>query len=178
MKNKILLPTILFPYVVVGCYFASFAVENAYISSGLFCCFLLSLLIFPIIAIVCNIKFIKANKTTDPLELMKASLKIKYLHIPTYLLVLLECLLLLLMIYMTSPLIMTLLLADIVALCLSDMISIFALVRSIKVYSVKEKTMLTVTLVCQFFFCLDVISLMIAKRKLTKKAAAELPAEQ
>ena len=184
MKNRILLPTILFPYVIVGLFTCGFFIRPylpTVLSELFFSAFeamLAALVLHPIVAIVCNIRFIKANRTTDPLELMQAALKIKYLHIPTYLLVLLECLFLGFMIYMTAPLLLTLLLADIITLCLSDMISIFAIVRSIRTYGVKEKTRLTVTLICQFFFCLDVISLMLAKRRLAKKAAAELPAEQ
>ena len=169
MKSKLLLPVILFPYVAISLFCGIFFL-HVY---DLFPMMFAALLLLPIVAVICSIKWMRTNQTAEPLELMKTALKIKYFHIPAYLVIFLISLFLVMMIYMTTPLLLILVFTDGITLCLSDMLSIFAIVRSGKVCGAEEKAMLTVTLVCQFFFCLDVISLMLAKRKLTKKAGAQ-----
>ena len=173
MKNKLLLPAILFPYVVT-CLFCSIFFLHVY---DLFPVMFAALLFLPLVAVICSIQWMRANQTAEPTALMKAALKIKYLHIPAYLVIFLISLFLVMMIYMTTPLLLILVFTDVITLCLSDMLSIFAIVRSGKVCGAEEKAMLTFALICQFFFCLDVISLLLVKRKMKKKADAQLPAE-
>ena len=73
------------------------------------------------------------------------------------------------MFFMTLPMIIILFIIDSVILLLSNFISIYALAESIKGRIFRNNAIPIIAIVCQFFFCIDVISIFAvffkAKRK-------------
>ena len=153
MKKLLLIPAILFPYsfVLVG------IVSNGYanIDSDLEAYILIGLLF--ILPLVCNIAFIVFSRKDDPYKLISSALIVKLVHIPSYVIIFVMGLISSLMIHMTLPLILMLILFDYIVLITSSFISVFALAKNIK----EKKTLSILALICQFFFCADIISLFV-----------------
>ena len=153
MKKLLLLPAMLFPYsfVLGGILSDGFAnVDSdleAYILIGLFF----------ILPLVCNMAFIILSRKDDPYKLISSALIVKLVHIPSYVIIFVMGLISSLMIFMTLPLILMLILFDYIVLITSSFISVFALAKNIK----EKKTLSILALICQFFFCADVISLFV-----------------
>lgn len=166
MKKWLLIPTIIFPYIILLSYFAFFGLSAisddaykwylnniSYPGIVLLCLFLLS--------VVCNVIFISTAKKASSAEVVKAALTIKCIHIPFFVLVFIFGLFLGFMFIMTFPLIILLVLVDFVIFWLSNMISIFAIIRVLKRKELNLTAALIVTLICQLFFCADVISMFV-----------------
>ena len=153
MKKLLLLPAMLFPYsfVLGGILSDGFAnVDSdleAYILIGLFF----------ILPLVCNMAFIILSRKDDPYKLISSALIVKLVHIPSYVIIFVMGLISSLMIFMTLPLILMLILFDYIVLITSSFVSVFALAKNIK----EKKTLSILALICQFFFCADVISLFV-----------------
>ncbi len=163
MKKCLLIPAIVFPYtvclVLAYGFFGGGFNDNVIAVLGIFAVICLAL------AFVCNLIYIFTTIHAQPNELLKAALLVKLIHIPTYLLIFLFGLLLWVMFFMTFPLILLLVLVDVVTLFLSDMVSVYAMARNVKRYPGP----VAVALVCQFFFCADVISLLVVTCILKKR---------
>ena len=69
--------------------------------------------------------------------------------------------------FMAIPLILLLVIVDYLTLFFSGTLSVMATIKSLK----KAKTLSITTLVCQFFFCLDIISLIVYCIKIKKVGA-------
>lgn len=152
MKKLLLLPTALFPYTVCLLIASMFGGgESAVRTLGIACLVCLGL------AFVCNIGFMAVSREQDARSLVKTALILKAIHIPSYVLIFLLGLGLGISIIMTFPLVLFLVLTDAVTLFLSGMISVYALVRN----AGNQKVLSVVGLICQFFFCADVISLFV-----------------
>ena len=153
MKKLLLLPAMLFPYsfVLGGILSDGFAnVDSdleAYILIGLFF----------ILPLVCNMAFIILSRKDDPYKLISSALIVKLVHIPSYVIIFVMGLISSLMIFMTLPLILMLILFDYIVLITSSFVSVFALAKNIK----EKKTLSILALICQFFFCADIISLFV-----------------
>jgi hypothetical protein len=98
-----------------------------------------------------------ASRKDDPGDLIRAALLIKLFHIPAYIVVFVFGVIAAIMIFMTLPLILMLILFDCIVLLFSSLISVFALAKNIK----NNKLLSVVALICQFFFCADIISLFV-----------------
>ena len=153
MKKLLLIPAILFPYSFVLGGILSDGYAN--VDSDLEAYILIGLLF--ILPLVCNIVFIVLSRKDDPNKLISSALIIKLLHIPSYVIIFIMGLISSLMIFMTLPLILMFILFDYIVLSTSSFVSVFALAKNIK----KNKILSIVALICQFFFCADVISLFV-----------------
>ena len=153
MKKLLLIPAMLFPYSFVLGGIASDGYAN--IDSDLEAYILIGL--FFILPLVCNIAFIVFSRKDDPYKLISSALIIKLVHIPSYVIIFVMGLISSLMIFMTLPLILMLILFDYIVLITSSFISVFALAKNIK----EKKTLSILALICQFFFCADIISLFV-----------------
>ncbi|MGI5959688.1 MAG: hypothetical protein ACOX60_09775 [Massiliimalia sp.] len=165
MKKALLIPAMIFPYLVVLFFICYFIFGN--LSDQFSQIFLkqmewvgVGILLMLAGAVLCNIIFMVSSRTADSAEILKAALLLKCIHIPTYLVLFLFGLILGMMFFITMPLILFLVFLDYITLVLSSMVSVYALARSLR-----DKTLGTglflLGLICQFLFCLDVISLLI-----------------
>jgi len=160
MKKLLLLPVMIFPYSpVLGVLLGGLFSENVapYIFGILLSLFFCG-------TPICNIIFMILSRNDDPQKLIRASLLVKLMHIPSYVCVFAYGAIASLMIFMTLPLILMFILFDCIVLFLSSMISVFTLAKNVK----NIKTLSVVALICQFFFCADVISLFVL-RLISKK---------
>lgn len=152
MKKLLLLPTALFPYIVCLLIAGMFGGgESAFRTLGIACLVCLGL------AFVCNILFMAVSRNQAARSLLKTALILKAIHIPSYVLIFGLGLGSGISIIMTFPLVLFLVLMDSVTLFLSGMVSVYALVRNVQ----NQKVLSVVGLICQFFFCADVISLFV-----------------
>ncbi len=157
MKKWLLVPAMAFPYaLVVGLVLSlGFGDYALFVYVGLF-------LLLPL---ACNIAFCISAKNADPYELVRMALLVKLLHIPSYIIVFLFGAGASLMFIFTFPLILAAIIFDCITLFISSTISVFALAKNIK----NNKKLSLIALVCQFFFCADVISLLVLDHILKKQ---------
>ncbi len=155
MKKLLLLPVIIFPYLLVlGLLLGELFPEDiAPIVFGVF------VILFALATPICNIIFMIVSRNDNPLDLIRAALLVKIVHIPSYVIVFISGIVAAIMIFMTLPLILMFILFDCIVLFLSSSISVFALAKNVK----NNKTLSIVALICQFFFCADIISLFILR---------------
>lgn len=166
-KFWLLIPTALFPYVIIGI-IAAFFISN-WNPGKLSNIILENLNVLGIAAagwfvlsFIFNILYIALPKTTDARKILRAALIIKCIHIPTYIVIFIFGLMLGIMFFMTFPLIVILFIIDLLTLFLSNFISIYALAQSIKQKSFGNNAAPITAIVCQFFFCADLISMIVA----------------
>jgi hypothetical protein len=114
-------------------------------------------LAFALASPVCNVIFMFLSRNDDPNDLIRTALVVKLIHIPSYIAVFIFGIYAALMIFMTLPLIIMLVLFDCTVLILSGSVSVFALAKNMK----NNKLLSAAALVCQFFFCADIISLLV-----------------
>ncbi len=161
MKKLLLLPTTLFPYTVCLCLgygFIAQSFSNTTIEIlGIFAFVML------VLSFVCNLIYVFATKQNSAKELIKTAFLIKAVHIPTYILIFVLGVLMGLMFFMTFPFILLLIIIDLLTLWISGMISVYSLAKSLKEGGLCSKPLLIVAMVCQFFFCADIISLFVIK---------------
>ena len=151
MKKRLLVPAMTFPYLFVVGFVLAFAFSN-YLP--VFFALIALLLVLPL---ACNIAFCVSAKNADPREIIRMALLVKLLHIPSYIIVFLFGAAASLMFIFTFPLILASILFDCLTLFISSTVSVFALVKNAKI----NKKLSLIALVCQFFFCADVISLLV-----------------
>lgn len=169
MKKTWLLPTMLFPYGIILLFVLYFGLGD--LGDGAFRRFFndhigyvgIGLLAYLLLALVLNIVYLVGARKEGYAQAMKAALLVKCVQIPAYVLIFLFGLLLGLMFFMTLPLIIILVITDYITLWLGNMLSIAALVKGFKEQSARP-VLLAIALVCQFFFCADVISLIALKK--------------
>jgi heme/copper-type cytochrome/quinol oxidase subunit 3 len=77
------------------------------------------------------------------------------------------------MFFITLPLILFLVIIDLITLWLSSMISVYAYCKVLKENRNHSTSLLIVSLICQFFFCADVISLFVTNIAVTRKSAIQ-----
>ncbi len=163
-KFWLLIPTALFPYVIVGVFLFLILVPEKIMNTIMVNSDVLwiAIAVWFILSIICNILYIALPKTTDARKILKAALIIKCIHIPTYIVIFLYGLGLGLMFFMTFPFIIVLIFIDLLTLFLSNFISIYALAQSIKQKSFANNAAPITAIVFQFFFCADLISMIVA----------------
>lgn len=167
MKKLLLIPVIIFPYLLtLGVLLGNLFPEAvAPIVFGVF------IILFVLATPICNIIFIILSRKDDPYDLIRAAFLVKLVHIPAYIIVFIFGVIAAIMIFMTLPLILMLILFDCIVLFFSSSISVFALAKNIKI----NKILSVVALICQFFFCADIISLFVLRlvsKKQTPKTSA------
>ena len=170
-KLLFLIPTVIFPYLFCGGLLIGFGAGwgDAFVKIWaiiLVACVALSL--------VFNVIYMVLSRKQDAHHLVKVALIIKLLHIPTYALIFVFGLLMGFMFIMTFPFILFLVYIDCLTMVLSGMISVFALIKSFK----NNRLVSILTLVCQPFFCVDIISLFIANCILKKQEKAVIDANE
>lgn len=163
-KFWLLIPTALFPYVIVGAFLVLNLIPEKFMNTIMINSDFLGIVfaVLFVLSIICNILYIALPKTTDARKILKAALIIKCIHIPTYIVIFLYGLGLGLMFFMTLPFIIILVFIDLLTLFLSNFISIYALAQSIKQKSFGNNAAPITAIVCQFFFCADLISMIVA----------------
>ncbi len=162
MKKLLLIPAFIFPYTV--CLFLGwgFGSENNF-SGIVFTILGVLVLVTLLSSFVCNLIYIFSTKEKTAEELLKIAFLIKAVHIPTYVLVFILGVLLGLMFFMTMPAILLLVFIDLLTLWISGMISIYSLARALKEGKICPKPLLIITMVCQLFFCVDIITLFVVR---------------
>ena len=162
MKKLLLIPVIIFPYLLVLGVLLSdlFPEDIAPIVFGIF------IILFALATPICNIIFMILSRKDDPCDLIRAAFLVKLVHIPAYIIVFILGIVAAIMIFMTLPLILMLILFDCIVLFFSSSLSVFALAKNIK----NNKLLSVVALICQFFFCADVISLLVLNNIMKKLA--------
>ena len=154
MRKLLLIPTGAFPYFF--CIYLAYGFVEGFVGS-IFTVLGDSCLACCVVAVVCNIIFMVLSKNQDSKSLLKAVFILKLIHIPSYVLIFILGLMMGLMFFMTFPFIALLVLIDCITLFLSGMISVFSLIKNIS----KNRVLSLIALICQFFFCADIISLFI-----------------
>ena len=154
MKKLLLIPAMLFPYSFV----LGFVFSEGY-SNGDSAIFALGVFIglFLVLPFACNIAFVILSRKDEPCKLIHSALIVKLVHIPSYVIIFVMGLISSLMFFMTFPLILLFVLFDYMVLLTSGFLSVFALAKNIK----ENKVLSVLALICQFFFCADVISLFV-----------------
>ena len=165
MKKFLLLPTILFPYLFSSILLCVYIRGN--IGGKLVIALLICTIISLVLAFICNAIFLALSRKDDYNSLAKLALIVKIIHIPTYVFIFILGLALGLVFFMAIPLILLLVIVDYLTLFFSGTLSFTATIKSLK----KAKTLSITTLVCQFFFCLDIISLIVYCIKIKKVGA-------
>ena len=162
MKKLLLIPVIIFPYLLVlGVLLSNLFPEDiAPIVFGIF------IILFALATPICNIIFMILSRKDDPCDLIRTAFLVKLVHIPAYIIVFILGVVAAFMIFMTLPLILMLILFDCIVLFFSSSLSVFALAKNIK----NNKILSVVALICQFFFCADVISLLVLNNIMKKLA--------
>ncbi len=167
MKKLLLIPVIIFPYLLaLGVLLGNLFPEDvAPIVFGVF------IILFVLATPICNIVFMILSRKDDPYDLIRAAFLVKLVHIPAYIIVFIFGVIAAIMFFRTLPLILMLILFDCIVLFFSSSISVFALAKNIK----NNKILSVVALICQFFFCADIISLFVLRlvsKKQTQKTSA------
>ncbi len=156
MKKLLLLPTAFFPYSVCLC--GGYGFVSGHLRNDPILTALAILALFcGVLALVGNIVFMVLSRGQSASALCKTALILKLIHIPAYTLIFLVGLLVGFMFFMTLPFILFLIAIDGITLFLSGMISVFSLLKQRK----NNRVLCTVGIICQFFFCADVISLIV-----------------
>lgn len=169
MKKTWLLPTMLFPYLIILLFALYLTLSN--VKDGAYTGVILDhigyvgigLLVYLLLAVGMNIVYLVGARKEDYADRLKAALLVKCVQIPAYVLIFLYGLLLGLMFFMTFPIIIILVITDYITLWLGDMVSIPALVKGWKEKSAKP-ALLIAALIAQFIFCADIISLFVLKK--------------
>ncbi len=108
-------------------------------------------------ALLCNVLFMILSRNDHPRNLIGSALLVKMVHIPAYVYIFICGAFASLLFFFSIPLILMYILYDYLVLLLSSSVSVFSLIKNMK----NSKTFSTVTLICQFFFCADFISLFV-----------------
>lgn len=116
-------------------------------------------------AIICNIIFMIAVRKEEPRRIVIAAFILKLIHIPTYILIFAIGCMMGIMWFMTFPFILFLIAVDILTMFISGMVSVFSVARNAKGNAASS----VLTIICQFVFCLDVISLSVFTLKCVLK---------
>ena len=163
MKKLLLIPTALFPYAVSLFLFFFFKSKTG--ASVTLPYLIISCVVCACLALACNVVFLLLSRKDSAERLCKTALILKAIHIPAYVAIFVLGLILGLMFFMTFPIILLLIFLDCVTLFFSGMISVFALIKNRK-----NGTVLTViAIICQFYFCADVISLFVLQITASKR---------
>ena len=155
MKKILLVPAAIFPYTycaMLAYYYLGDRTEGNVVLKILawLCLACLGL------AFICNLVYAVLSRGDAPEGLRRTAFIIKLIHLPTYLVIFALSLLLLPMIIMSFPILFVLFLIDCVTLFFSAMISVPALYKS----GMAEGKLPIFTIIFQFVFCLDFISLL------------------
>ena len=161
MKKLLLIPTTIFPYTVCLCLGYGFIAQN--FSNTTIKIFGILSLVTLVLSLVCNLIYIFSALRNPAEELLKIAFIIKAVHIPTYILIFVLGVLMGLMFFMTFPFILLLIIIDLLTLWLSGMISVYSLAKTLKEGGLCSKALLIIAMVCQFFFCADIISLFVIR---------------
>ena len=79
-----------------------------------------------------------------------------------------------LMFFMTFPFVLLLVLIDLLTLWISGMISVYSISKALKEGGLCSKAILSISMICQFFFCADVISMFVIRSVIKKKEKANI----
>ena len=161
MKKCLLIPTLIFPYIVCLCLGYGF-VAQSFSNVTIKVVGILALATL-VLSFICNLIYIFASKKEYATDLLKTAFLIKVIHIPTYILIFVLGVIMGLMVFMTLPLIILLIVIDLLTLWISGMISIHALIKSLKEGEMCPKALFVIALVCQMFFCADIISMLVIR---------------
>ncbi|MBQ3547603.1 MAG: hypothetical protein IJA44_03915 [Clostridia bacterium] len=168
MKKLLLIPTAIFPYTVCLCLGYGFIAQN--FSDTTIKIFGILALVTLALSLVCNFIYIFSTRRTSAKELLKNALLIKAIHIPTYVLIFILGVLMGLMFFMTFPFILFLIVIDLVTLWMSGIISVYSIAKALKESGLCSKPLLIIAMVCQFFFCADIISLFVIRIAINRKS--------
>ncbi|MBO5897390.1 MAG: hypothetical protein J6R04_00090 [Clostridia bacterium] len=155
MKKLLLLPTILFPYLLCLCLGYGFVVKRFLTGDPVLTALSLLCLVCLIIAPVTTAVYLWISKNDDPRDLLRTALRVKLLHIPTYLAIFVLGLLMAIMLFFTFPFILFLIFLDWLTLILTAAISIPAAAK----FKQNQPLLTVLTIFFQFFFCTDIIAL-------------------
>ncbi len=166
MKKLLLIPTTIFPYTVCLC--IGYGYNFGWSDTPIAILGILSLVTL-VLSFVCNLIYIFTTLKEPADKILNTAFIIKAIHIPSYILIFILGFILSLMFFMTLPFILFLILVDLITLWLSGMISIYSIAQSLKKDGLCAKPLLIIAMICQFFFCADIISLFVVKLVMKKR---------
>ena len=170
MKKLLLIPITIFPYTVCLCLGYGFIRQG--FSNTTFEILGIFALVTLVLSLVCNLIYIFSTLKKPAAELLKTAFIIKAVHIPTYILIFILGVLMGLMFFMTFPFVLLLVLIDLLTLWISGMISVYSISKALKEGELCSKAILIISMICQFFFCADVISMFVIRSVMKKKEKA------
>ena len=161
----LLLPAILFPYLVVlalVCVFKGYFMKTVFHNNAFDLIFVLLVLYFA--ALICTgVVFVASLvKKWNAQELLRINMAIKLIHIPAYLLIFIVGLACMLTIF-TFPISFVLLLLDGMTITLSGLIGLAGMIRCVGENKLSKKAAATHGIL-QFIFCADIFSSIIVYR--------------
>ena len=165
-RNFLLVPVVVFPYLIlfaIVCIFSGYFMDSLFQNNALLLLF--ALLIFYIVALACTVvSFITGiAKKKSGLALFRASMIIKLLHIPSYVLIFIIGLLCLITIF-TFAITIVLMILDCMTIFLTGLIGLCGIIRSFKENKLSKNEAI-IHGVLQFVFCADVISSIMVYKK-------------
>lgn len=164
MKKLLLLPTVLFPYLLCLDLGYGFVVKQFLTGDPVLTALSLLSLACLILAPVTTVIYLWLSRKDDPRDRLRTALHVKLLHIPTYLTIFVLGLLMAIMLFFTFPFILFLIFLDWLTLMLTAVLCIPAAAKC-----KHEQPLLTVlTIFFQFFFCADILSLIALNQALKK----------
>ena len=160
MKKYLLVPAMIFPYTVCLCLASGF-MSQSFSDAAVKVFGTISVITF-VLAFLCNLIFIFTSGNTPVSQMLKAALLIKIIHIPTYIVFFILGMIMGLVFLMTFPFILFLMFIDVLTLLISSMVSVYSIIKGLREKGENSKFYLVITLLCQFLWCADIISLFIA----------------
>ena len=157
-KNLLLIPTLLFPYVIV---FLTFCIFTGFLMEEIFDGFFLNILLFlgeyVIVAFIGNIIYIimTSHKKINPKSLLKTNMIIKLVQIPAYIIIFFLGLICMLTIF-TIPITVAYILFDFISISLTGLLGTNGLSR-IKDENGKVTIITLLKIFSQYIFCVDVV---------------------
>ncbi len=174
----LLIPTILFPYVVIVNLLFFFFLQDYFPSSNVLISRALDIAVIVtfFLAILFNIIYMIASRALPARRVLRTALIVKAIHIPAYLCIFLFAIPFAIMIFMALPMVLILVFLDGLSLFLSGMISIYALSKVCRQKAATTGIIPVLAIIGQFFFCIDVITVFFAFFTLKKPLATPQPA--
>ena len=157
MKKLLLIPCSVFPYFL--CLWMLLGFGLGFFSGDVMDTLGIVCIVLALLSLVCNTVFIVVSRSESAESLLKTALILKIVHIPSYVLIFIIGCIMGLMFFMTFPFILFLVFVDCLTLYFSGMISVLSLAKNLK----NQRTLSIIALICQFFFCADIISLFVLR---------------
>lgn len=162
-ENKLLLGTLVYPYIIVLLLISLFTCSDIYIDMNFNIVSLLTIIIvLYIVVLICTIAKLMTNlsQKKEAREILRLNMIIKLVHIPAYLIIYIVGLVCLLTLF-TFGISIILVFIDSMMIILSGLVGLGGVIRSVQEGKITKQTGILFG-VLQFMFCVDVIIAIVA----------------